>query len=241
MDPKTGVGETDTFGARSKSHTITVKLGDTYAEMRDKMLESLAKFQRNGSGWRLKEIIGLNIDVAKFNPLDGSGYSDLPACLKKKKAIINIQSKECDEECGRCKQCEESKMCFKSLLQIFKALNPVDDNPQRLTKELTEQAKEFNWEGITFPTKVKDISISETNNNININLFGYDDDSKKIYTIKVGELKNPLKTINLFLHDDNHYCVVKDLSRLVSSQISKNEHAKHICLKCLRRGSVREP
>ncbi len=61
MDPKTDVGETDTFGARSKTHTITVKLGDTYAEMRDKMLESLAKFQRNGSGWRPKEIIGLII------------------------------------------------------------------------------------------------------------------------------------------------------------------------------------
>ena len=97
MDPKTGVGETDTFGARSKTHTITVKLGDTYAEMRDKMLESLAKFQRNGSGLRLKEIIGLNINVAKFNPLDGSGYSDLPACLKKKRAIINIQNEECEE------------------------------------------------------------------------------------------------------------------------------------------------
>ena len=40
MNPKTDVGETDTFGARSKTHTITVKLGDTYTEMRDKMLES---------------------------------------------------------------------------------------------------------------------------------------------------------------------------------------------------------
>ena len=92
--------------------------------------------------------------------------------------------------------------------------------------------KEFNWEGITFPTKVKDINIWETNNSININLFGFDDEAKKIYTIKMGELKNPLETINLFLHDDNHYCVVKDLSRLVSSQLSKKEHAKHLCLGC---------
>ena len=142
MHPKTGAGETDTFGARSKTHTITIKLGDTYAEMKDKMLESLAKFQRNGSGWRLKEIIGLNINITKFNPLDGSGYSDLPACLKKNKAIINIQNKECEEECGRCKRCKESRMYFK--WAIARALNPVDDNPQRLTKELIEQAKEFN-------------------------------------------------------------------------------------------------
>ncbi len=40
--------------------------------MRDKMLESLAKFQRNGSGWRIKQIIGLNINIAKFYPMEGS-------------------------------------------------------------------------------------------------------------------------------------------------------------------------
>ena len=61
------------------------------------MLESLAKFQRNGSGWRLKEIIGLNINIAKFDPMEGSGYSDLPAYLKKKKAIINMKNE--DEKC----------------------------------------------------------------------------------------------------------------------------------------------
>ena len=62
---KTGVSETDTFGARSKTHTVTIQIGDTYAEMRDKMLESLYKFKRNGSGWQLKEIVGLYINIAK--------------------------------------------------------------------------------------------------------------------------------------------------------------------------------
>ena len=114
-------------------------------------------------------------------------------------------------------------------------LNPVDDNPQRITKELREQAEKYKWDGITFPTKVKDIHIffREKNNNININVFGYDDEAKKIYTIRIAELKDPLKTINLFLHDDNHYCVVKDLSKLVSSQLSKKDHGKDICLRCL--------
>ncbi len=175
MEPKTDVGETDTFGARSKTHTITVKLGDTYAEMRDKMLESLAKFQRNGSGWQLKEIIVLNINIAKFDPMEGSGYSDLPAYLKRKKAIINMKNE--DEKCFR--------------WAVTRALNPVDKNAERLTKELEEQSEKYNWKGITFPTKVKDIHIWETNNNININLFGFDDEAKKIYTIRIGELKDP--------------------------------------------------
>ena len=45
------------------------KLGDIYDEMKDKMQESLAKFQKNGSGWRLKSIVGLEIGIVKFNPM----------------------------------------------------------------------------------------------------------------------------------------------------------------------------
>ena len=220
-DPRTGVSETAFFGARSGTHTITVKLGDTYEEMRQKMLESLAKFQKNGSGWRLKSVKGLEIGIVKFDPMKGAGYSKLPPIITKKKAVINMMNKECEKKCGECKKCKESKMCFK--WAVTRALNPVDDNPQKVTKELREQGERHEWEGVAFPTRVKDIHIWEKHNDININVFGYDDEAKKIYTIRIAELKDPLKTINLFLHDDNHYCVVKDLSRLVS----------YICLRCL--------
>ena len=155
--------------------------------------------------------------------MEGSGYSKLPPIITKKKAVINMMNKECEKKCGECNQCEESKMCCK--WAVTRALNPVDDNPQRITKELREQAEKYKWNGITFPTKVKDIHVWEKNNNYLT--------TKKIYTIRIAELKDPLKTINLFLHDDNHYCVVKDLSKLVLSQLSKYDHGKDICLRCL--------
>ncbi len=239
-DPKTGVREEDTFGSRSGTHTVTVQLGDTYDEMKDKMRENLSKFQKNGSGWRLKSIIGLEIGIIKFDPLSGSGYSVLPKNITKKKAVINMMNKKCkegermsDEGLGQCEcdKCVESEMCFK--WAVTRALHPVDDNPQRITNELRKQAEKYDWEGITFPTKVKDIPIWEKNNEISINVFGYDEDSKKLYTIRMAELKDPIVTINLYLHDDNHYCVIKDLGRLVSSQLSKKDHGKDICLRCL--------
>ena len=73
-------------------------------------------------------------------------------------------------------------------------------------------------------------------------MYGYDEDSKKIYTIKMcdehtsvalNDKTQDKKFINLFLHDDNHYCVVKDLSKLVSSQLSNHQHKKHFCLICM--------
>ncbi len=95
------------------------------------------------------------------------------------------------------------------------------------------KTKKYNWEGITFPTSLKEIKVWEENNDVNVNVFAYDEDEKSLYTIRIGELRDPNKTINLYLHDDNHYCVIKDLSRLVSAQLSKKDHGKDICLRCL--------
>ncbi len=212
------------FNGRSNTHTITTELGDTYEEMKEKMLESLSKFQKEGSGWRLYSIIGLDISVVKFNPLRGSGYSKLPSFIAKKKAVINMKN--------------DDDQCFK--WAVTRALNPTDKNPDRITKELRDQAKKLNWDGITFPVKVKDIHIWEKNNDKLVNVFGYNEDTQKIYVIKMSNgcssitlERDQNKFISLFLHDDNHYCVVKNLGRLVSSQLSKKKNKKHFCLNCM--------
>ena len=215
------------FNGRSKTHTISTQLGDTYEEMKGKMIESLSKFSKEGSGWQLYSIVGLDISIVKFNPLSGSGYSELPLFIRKKKAVINMKN--------------EDNQCFK--WAVTRALNPAKNNSERVTKELREQSKKYDWSGITFPTKVKDIHIWEKNNKdkFKINVFGYDEESKKVYTIKMHDnhtsvvLDEESEFISLFLHDDNHFCVVKNLGRLVSSQLSNHEHKKHFCLSCRSR------
>ncbi len=106
---KTGDRIFSDFHGPSKTHTITTKLGETYKEMKGKMLESLAKFQKEGSGWQLHSIKGLDISVVKFNPLDGSGYSKLPKLISDKKAVINMKN--------------DDDQCFK--WAVTKALHPV--------------------------------------------------------------------------------------------------------------------
>ncbi len=61
-------------------------------------------------------------------------------------------------------------MCFK--WAVTRALNPVNANSERITNELRKQSEKYDWSGVTFPTKVKDIPIWENKNNININVFG---------------------------------------------------------------------
>ena len=93
-DLKTGEKIYTEFHGRSKTHTITSTFDNTYDEMKGKMLESLAKFQKEGSGWQLHSINGLDIIIVKFKPLSGSGYSKLPPSIAKKKAIINMKNAE---------------------------------------------------------------------------------------------------------------------------------------------------
>jgi hypothetical protein len=91
-----------------------------------------------------------------------------------------------------------------------------------------EQSRSLNWEGTEFPTPLNNIKKFEDNNNIGVNVFSADE-SLKVYPLRVSGKTDPIR---LFLWK-NHYSVIKDMSRLAGSQISKNEHKKCICDRCL--------
>ena len=81
-----------------------------FSKIKETVLESLAKFQRQGSNWRFHLVLSLDLHTLKYVPLGGSSYISLPKLLAAKKAIINLKNE--DEE------------CFK--WAITRALNPVE-------------------------------------------------------------------------------------------------------------------
>ena len=97
---------------------------EIYEKSVDKMRESMSKFTKEGSGWVLHSIEGLDLHTVKYVPLNGSSYIKLPNNLARKKAIINMKNE--DDECF--------KWC------VTRALNPVVKNAERVTKVLREQA-----------------------------------------------------------------------------------------------------
>ena len=79
----------------------------------------------------------------------------------------------------------EDNQCFKWC--IARALNPVDQNSNQLTKELVKQSKSLNWNGLKFPVDLKQIKIFEKNNpSISINVFGFEDE---VYPLKISKEK----------------------------------------------------
>ena len=219
-NPETGRDTLTIAHFSSKTHSMISEenVKNEYMVMKEKMLESLAKYQKLGSGWRLLSVEMLEIFITKFKPLNGKSYKPFPKFIAKKNAVINMEN--------------DDDQCFK--WAVTRALNPTERNPNRITKILKTQAEKYNWNDIEFPTKVKDIHKFEKNNIVNVNVFSFDENSGRygrVYTLRLSKTEHE-KTINLFLYDE-HYGVVKKLSRLVSGQLNKQGHKKHICLRCL--------
>ena len=155
-----------------------------------------------------------------YDPIKAYSYIPLDKKLANKKAIINIQN--------------EDNECFKWC--ITRALNPKENHPERVDKDLREQSKKLNWYKIDFPVSLDQIMRFEKNNlDISVNVFGYSK-NEKVYQLHVSSacLEKRKHVINLLLisnEEKKHYCLIKDLRSLLSSQTSK--HHTHYCMNCL--------
>ena len=107
--------------------------------------------------------------------------------------------------------------------------------------DLKKHENELNFEEIKFPVKVKDITkFEKLNPNLpEINVFSIKENNK-VYPLRINQKKcknDWQKSIDLFLHSDGekqHYSLIKNFSRLVRSQSTKDTSRKiYICKKCL--------
>ena len=154
-----------------------------------------------------------------YKPLRGETWIPLPKELADKKAIINMQNKD--------------NKCF--LWCVLRALNPKSDHPERLDKELMGKVNTLNMEGIDYPVSLKDLNKFEKQNpNITITVFGYE--RKNDYPLRNNTNTDRDYNIIIMLIEEGgvkHYCLVKNISRLLSSQASNHDGKHYFCLRCL--------
>jgi len=87
---------------------------------------------------------------------------------------------------------------------------------------LRKQAESINFNEIEFPTSLQAIDKFERlNPEISVNVFGFDNISK-VYPLRISKFKRQ-KEIDLMLLENKHYCLVNNLSRLMSMQTSKHK------------------
>ena len=112
VDLKSGevIAKEAAFHSKTEVNLKSTNSNQLLSKMKETVLESLAKFQGQGSNWRFYSVLSLDLHTVKYEPLDGSSYIPLSVFLAAKKAIINVRN--------------EDDKCFK--WAITRALNPVE-------------------------------------------------------------------------------------------------------------------
>ena len=192
---------------------------EVFNEMVDEIETAIQKTENaEGSGWMLESITDIKLHTAEWNPLNAGSYMELPAYLKNKKAIINMKNQD--------------DKCF--LWCVLRALNPVEKNKERVDKNLISKQDTLNMKGIKYPVSLRDIDRFESlNPNISITVLGYDE-KEKVYPLRVSEYTGCEHDIMLLKDEENaHYCLVNNISALLTSQINNHKGYRHFCLRCL--------
>lgn len=160
--------------------------------------------------------------MVPYKPLSGSSFIPLPSFIAKKKAVVNIKNYN-DHE------------CFK--WSVTEGAFPREVHPERLNKKLREKAEKFNWDGCEFPMQLNNIDKFERQNDYGIFVLIYDEKSGFAIGRTTNKDENKTKIIDLLLiqdeNDNTHYCLIKNLSRLISHLSDNTNGKRYFCRRCL--------
>ena len=217
-NPATGKIDINVYSFASKMEIVTesTDISVIYDQMTDKIFELIQNFNNRGSGWQFDRVEHLDININPYNPLSASSYIELPGNLADKKAIINVKN-------------ENDNECFK--WAVTSAVFPAKEHGERLSKQMKKDSEKFDWAGIEFPVSLKQIDNFENLNNYAINVFGYE---KVVYPLRIS--KKNQQVINLLLianEETNHFCWIKNMSRLIYGDVSKHHGKRYFCYRCL--------
>ncbi|XP_020298282.1 uncharacterized protein LOC109862613, partial [Pseudomyrmex gracilis] len=210
------------FNTRNRALYHSLDLREWYdRDVIDATMTTLEEFQKRDSGWALTQILNLTVNVNSHNPMHAGCQIKISREVQLKHAVVNVQSPD--------------NACFAWV--VFAALYPSASHPQRIL-QYPAYASVLNLDGIEFPMTLLQIARFERNNNVSVNVFTAVEQGHGYVPLQLTSNKKE-KYVNLLYvpdqHDGHvgHFAWIKNLSRLVSSQLSKTKQIKYICDRCL--------
>ena len=204
----------------SKPQTIinNVEIPEALQSSKQQILNMIAQWVSEGSGWTIQSVDNHYLNIAQYQPMKGSPYIKLPQELRNsRRGLINMKNE--DNECFR--------WCH------IRCLNLKIKIPNELKKSDKEYINKLDYSGIEFPLTTKQYNKIEKQNEININVFGYENKQPyPIYTSKEKYEKH-MELLLITENDNKHYVLIKDFNRFMFNQ-TKHEHRKHFCMHCLQ-------
>lgn len=199
------------------------------------ILSRIDEFEMNGSGFSLKEIVHLTLNINKCNIISGGTYIELPAVFKSKHSVINPKNN--DNYCFLWSLCialyPDDK--FFDLLNV----NGVSSKKEKMSYQKFN-AYFKNLKNYDFPMSLSNVEKFALENDISINVYVISKHNK-ILPIVITPLEKDRHVDLLLLTEVDekngvekmHYCYIKNLCSFTSSQISKHKAPYEICRVCM--------
>ncbi|CAH1101901.1 unnamed protein product [Psylliodes chrysocephalus] len=152
------------------------------------ILIDLEEFQERDSGWALKKVENLVVNISKYSPLRVSSYIQLPPQIAKKHACINVKNYD--------------QACF--AWAVTSALHPAK-NHQQMVSSYPHYSSILKLKGIHFPMTERQIPNFEKQNNVSINLYILKKLKSNLITLPTYLTNNKKdQHVNLLLIKDNY-------------------------------------
>ena len=193
----------------------------------DPIIAMLEEFQERESGWALSRILNLTVNVNKYNAMRAGCTVRLPREIQTRRAVVNVIAKD--------------NKCF--AWAVVASLYPMYMNANR-TSSYPDYRSILNLEGITFPMTLDQITKFERFNDISVNVFTIEENTNMkrwkghrliILPLRLTDDKKDRHVNLLYVcnyEPDNmigHFMSIRNLSRLVRSQLTTVERKAHIC------------
>ncbi|KAK3105316.1 hypothetical protein FSP39_022337 [Pinctada imbricata] len=181
------------------------------------IFKSFDEYIRKGSGWSLEKVLTMQIHTAEYQPLKGSSYMELPRSIRFTGGIVNIQNKD--------------DKCF--VWCVLASLHPADSNAQRV-QNYQQYENELDMSGIQYPVPLSKVAKFEKQNNISINVLGFEEEN--YFPLYISTLKNASHEVDLLYiqnQESSHYCLIKNLNRVLA-RTKTRKHNHHFCRHCLQ-------
>ena len=212
------VYKTAYFNSKPQTIINNTEISEALQLSKQQILNIIAQWISEGSGWTVESVDNHYLNIVQYQPMKASSYIKLPQELRHhRKGLINMKNE--DDECLR--------WCH------IRHLNPQDENPQRIKKSDKEYINKLDYSGIEFPVTTKQYNKIEKQNEININVFGYE--NKQPYPIYLSKEKyeDHIELLLITETDNKHYVLIEDFNRFMYKK-TKHKESKHFCMHCLQ-------
>ncbi|EZA55452.1 hypothetical protein X777_04751 [Ooceraea biroi] len=181
------------------------------------ILSSPDEFQERDSGWALSKILNLTVNVNKYNPMRVGCVIDIPRAIQAKRAVVNVRA--------------EDNACFAwaVIAALYSSARHADRKAQ-----YPDFTSVLDVSVIEFPMTLDQIGRVERGDDVSINVFAEDEDGKRaaIVPLRLTDRKRDRHVNLLYVPDGHagkpgHFTWIRDISRLVSAQLSRKQHQKY--------------